>query len=83
MVYRLLNLLASNDVTFPVLNHRLKYQEAFVIQNYEFKNPLADPYPGISACEAMIRNLFLTLKATRRPPAKAIAVQKKYLDSLP
>ena len=50
-----------------------------MIQNYEFKNPLADPYPGISTCEAMIRNLFLTLKATRRPPAKAIAVQQKIL----
>lgn len=47
-----------------------------MIQN----EPSTLPWPGVSAHEAVIRTLSLTLKDTGKSVAKVIAAQQKSLD---
>lgn len=78
---RPLNLLASMAVTFPVPRHRLKWEVSGGIHDSKLASSGRSllPWPGVNACEALIRNLFLTLEDIGQPAAKTRVAQQKLL----
>lgn len=80
-VCRPLSLLASMAVAFPVPRQRLKWEVSGGIHDSKRassgRSPL--PWPGVNACEATIRNLFLTPEDAGQPAAKTRAAQQKLL----
>ena len=71
-------LLTSMAVIFPVLGHRLKWKLPGGIHDSKLVSCGRSllPWLRVSANEAMIRNLSLTLEDIVEPAAKAIPAQK-------